>query len=783
MTPEVRPLRRFTSGRLFVSAAFLGCAAGLVGAVAGCTYETPVPNLAGQDVHLTVVHTADLHSRFFPYYFAPGQIDKGLGLLPKPGQTTAIVGGIARVGTIVKCIRGIYSGPSCYGITEPSPDGMQPAIAGEPAARSLHLDSGDIFEGAPVFNQYNGEVEMRAMSNIGVSAMALGNHEFDKGSVNLEEQYQKFGGFPILAANYQFADPTDYTQPKLERLFHPWVIHNVGGIKVGIIGMANLSSIQGIIEGGNSLGVRPIDAKEALTEAVEALRPQVDLLAVVSHLGLDEDEGVAAGAAESRDQNAQLGPALDAVDVIFGGHLHIVLNPPKDLPHFDPNGQLTGHTVLCHSGAFAKYVGRLDLVVHMPSPDEQKAGVTRASVKAYTYKLIPVDDSIQGDPELENLLEPYQLKMNQYLNLNQVYAVVPCPTGLTGSCPKTTRNDPDGGDSQLGNLVATAMRLRKRVEADFGLTNSLGIRADFESGPLNLEEMYNVFPFDNTITTMFLSGEETQQMLDAVAARSADRGCRTQAQVSGIYFDLQCGSEDPECNDRQAKSGLPPGPCAKNIYLGDECRDADGSFTSAAAGKKCKPLLPFGEYRVAVNDYIANGGSGFTVLKRNTTKFNTGISLRDALVDYIRTLPNRCDPTSYGNITGVSCLDSGGERFDCTATCGCHDAASGMTKFGTSCDAFKLCNAGVVCRDPATGAAYDCTMSCCGHDEKSGATRCAPGSALFQACVAARLQPTASFYSPQVYDFTDISCLDQTVQSHDGRIQTIAGGGGGMTGG
>src|SRR6476660_6539510 len=131
---------------------------------AGCTVQQPVPNLAGQDIHLTVVHTADLHSRFFPYYFAPGQIDKGLGLVPKTGQTTAVVGGIARVGTVVKCMRGIYSGPICAGLTEPGPNGELP-IAGPPAARSLHVDSGDIWEGAPVFNTFAGEVEMRAMSN------------------------------------------------------------------------------------------------------------------------------------------------------------------------------------------------------------------------------------------------------------------------------------------------------------------------------------------------------------------------------------------------------------------------------------------------------------------------------------------------------------------------------------------------------------------------------------------------------------------------------------------
>ena len=96
---------------------------------------------------------------------------------------------------------------------------------------------------------------------------------------------------------------------------------------------------------------------------------------MISHLGLDEDEGVAASAAETDDQNLLLGPALNQIDVIFGGHLHIVLNPPKDLPHFDDSGALIGHTVLCHSGAFAKYVGRLDL----PSVEEQAAGTARSS--------------------------------------------------------------------------------------------------------------------------------------------------------------------------------------------------------------------------------------------------------------------------------------------------------------------------------------------------------------------------------------------------------------------
>jgi 5'-nucleotidase/UDP-sugar diphosphatase len=414
---------------------------------------------------------------------------------------------------------------------------------------------------------------------------------------------------------------------------------------------------------------------------------------------------VAAGAAEAEDQNASL--AINGVDVIFGGHLHIVLDPPKDLPHLDPVDQhVTGHTVLCHSGAFAKYVGRLDLVVHVADP--MVAGDT-TGVKSYTYRIIPIDDSIPSDPAMDQLLEPYLLRMNEALNLTQTYAVVPCSTLNAGNCPKTQRNDPNGGDSQLGNLVAQSMRIRPDVAADYSVTNSLGIRDDFESGVLNLEEMYNVFPFDNFVTTMILSGNETQLMFDAVAARSAERGCRTQAQVAGIYMDLVCNADasDVDCNARLGKGQ----PCAKNLTIGENCRNPDGTMKN---NLQCKPVDPFGEYKVAVNDYIANGGSGFTVLQRNTTKFNTGISLRDALIDYIRTVPNRCtDPSQYTNIVGATCKDKQNETFDCTASCTGTDAT--------------------------------------GKDKLTG-------------CTIQGLQPAR-------YDYRGISCLGPDVQAHDGRIQ------------
>src|SRR6185436_3756717 len=102
------------------------------------------------------------------------------------------------------------------------------------------------------------------------------------------------------------------------------------------------------------------------------------------------------------------------------------------------------------------------------------------------------------------------------------------------------RTAPQGGDSPLGNLVATGMWLRLGIQTDFSLTNTTGIRADINPGPLTIEQMYNVFPFDNSISKMQLSGLEVQQLFDFVARRSSRRGCTAQSQIAGARVRLNC---------------------------------------------------------------------------------------------------------------------------------------------------------------------------------------------------------------------------------------------------
>lgn len=655
--------------------------------LAGCTVERPQPNLVGQDIRLTIIHTSDIHSRLFPYNFVPNRFEEEYGLLP----ANAPFGGIARIATIVKRIR-------------------------RESSRSLWLDSGDAFQGAPVFNMFKGEAEIRALSLAGMDGEVLGNHEFDLGAQNLYEKIDTWSQFPHLAANYAWED-TKNRERSLRDVVHPFFIYDLDGLRVGVIGLGNQDTLSSIYEGGNSLGFRPIDDRIVLEQYTRLLRPQVDLVVVVSHIGLDADEGLTA--ADVEDPNI----TVPGVDLILGGHLHIVTNPPKLLPNDDGSEYCKTtdcKTLLVHSGAFAKFVGRLDLVVRVgeDNSDPEK----RSRIVSFAYKNIPVDSRIPEDPDIANLMWPYSVKLAQEIDLNGVFAWV-APPGEA----KILRNHQGGGDSQLGNLVARSMQIQQGVDAEFALTNSLGIRADFERGALTNEQMFNVFPFENSITVMYLSGQEVQDTLDFVARRSASRGCRTQAQVSGIWFDMVCRGD---CPNLDPVTGQKATACAKNIYIGENCRN--GNPDGPIDPNKCAPLSPSGLYRVAVNDYIANGGSGFVVLKRNTSQQNTGVSLRDALTVYLNKQPPVCN-------TGVACDASNPcpEDQQCTAT-----------PRGSFCTV-------------STDAIIDTTDAtpACMRDEDCQSGVCMPNGRCRQRSVKQR--------------WGNISCLDGEIEKHDGRIRPV----------
>ncbi len=723
----------------------------LIGALLGvsaaaCNITTPRPDLDGQDVRVTFVHTTDIHSRLIPYAMKVSQTDKNLGLADVNGP----FGGIARIAHIARGIR-------------------------SQVQRSLHVDTGDSFQGAPIFNVFQGEVEMKALSLMGVDVMSIGNHEFDSGEANVADKISRFTTFPVLAANYFVYPAITPTPPPLADLLKPYEIFNLEGLRVGVIGLGNTASMSSLAEGPNALGITPIDSAEVTQFFIDVLRPQVDVIVIASHLGLTEDQ--------------QLIQCTSGADLVLGGHHHIVLDPPKVLqdggecyyevatryfrtvcakaaksmwqgvngvrpgaeatavcsglvndalrllksvpetagrvlPSLDESKILDAcvnlldteiavpadvlalpsaerdariqalisdgadaacypmplamgflappprKVPLAHSGAFAKYVGRFDAVFRQAGPcadgvDNDGDGLTDLDdpkctdaldgseaiagrqanndfeLASFQYQVIPVDKQVPDDRLMAEMMEPYIDQLQQILPLDQILGYAPVDAARYGS---------SGGDSPLGNLVASAMQRRPGVETDFALTNSLGIRSDLYAGPVTVSDLYNVFPFENTITTMYLSGREVVELFDYVARRSASRGCQSQAQVAGVTADLQCGRCD-----------LARRPTAWET----QAADAEGCAVSILINGS--PVVLDDQYSVAVNNYIAKGGSGFMVLKRNTTQVDTGISQRDALMDQLR------QGKPCGQLKDCTHDGSGADGCDEGYTCACQE--------------------------------------------------------------------------------------------------------------
>ena len=699
----------------------------------------PAVHLKGQ-VHLTLIHTSDIHSRLFPYNAQLGQVDAGLGL--GEANTVVNIGGAARVSHIV---------------------GRERARA----SRVLHLDGGDCFQGAPIFNYYSGEAEIRSMVAMGTDAMIVANHEFDRGALNLGIQLQQWSSFPILAANYALEDPKQPGASPLGSLIQPFTVFDLQGLKVGVVGMGNLSSLTSIFDAPNRLGITPLNTVETAQFYIDMLRPLVDVVVFVTHLGLDVDE--------------RMIESTTGIDVVLGGHNHIVLQPPKRVLDCSRNSEIgsdgkvrnyillddgtqpgqpdTGGTkprakikryckprdvILAHSGAFAKYVGRLDLVLSndpsdISNPDYDKND--GFEVLTHDYTLFPVNENVPEDPIVSSLLEPYHQGLDSLANLDLLVGYA-----LDGS----KRNSTGGGDSPLGNMISSAMWLRLGIQTDFSLTNSTGIRADLVPGPVTVEQMFNIFPFDNSITKMQLSGVEVEELFNFVARRSTGRGCVTQVQIAGARIVLDCtqtvpGADAPgkaesifigamSCNtdsDCPSKGvgscGCPNksnGSCSSKVCV---CK-SDGACASGVgacdveAGVCWQPIQDIGTYELATSNYLAGGGSGYRVLQRNTTQADTKVQQRDALVDYIR--------------AGAPCgADAAGKLTDCAKDTDCGGVGEG---FVCACPATAV--------EPTTAAAglckTDSAASCPSGTGQCVLAQCRNDVAAFQhaTCDAASTQ-------------------------------------------
>ncbi len=252
---------------------------------------------------ITLLHTNDVHSQIDPF--------------PKNHGRFAELGGFAQRAALVNKIRSENE-------------------------HVLLLDSGDIFQGTPYFNYYEGSLEFKLMSKIGYDAATLGNHEFDNGIESLNRQLIH-AKFPFINCNY------DFTGTLLEGKIAPYKIFRKGNVKIGIIGLG--IDPAGLIAQSNFTGIRYNDPVKAGDSTAKMLKEKekCDIVIALSHLGFKMDFG--------RIDDLQVAASTQYIDVILGGHTHTFMNEPV----IETNA--AGKPVIIHqSGQSGVRLGRIDLL-------------------------------------------------------------------------------------------------------------------------------------------------------------------------------------------------------------------------------------------------------------------------------------------------------------------------------------------------------------------------------------------------------------------------------------
>lgn len=271
---------------------------------------------------LTILYTNDTHARLDPF--------------PENARQFAGLGGIAERASLIKKIR--YE-----------------------QEHVLLLDAGDVFQGTPWFDVYGGSVDFELMTKMGYDAMAVGNHEFDRGPDGFAEA-AKNAGFPILAANYLARDTP------MNPFLQDQIVKEFNGYRVGIFGLG--IKLNGVVDRSLSGDVRSFDPVRTAERSVNSLRDfyNCDYIICLSHLGYGQELGGI--------DDEMLAKTVPGIHLIIGGHTHTFLDEPVSVTN--PAGNITRITQMGHSGV---RLGRIDV----PMADPQIA--KKISSKYYTIGL------------------------------------------------------------------------------------------------------------------------------------------------------------------------------------------------------------------------------------------------------------------------------------------------------------------------------------------------------------------------------------------------------------
>lgn len=413
----------------------------------------------------------------------------------------------------------------------------------------LALDAGDQFQGTLFYSVGKWPVLAEYARRMPYDAMTLGNHEFDEGCGALR-RFLDAQLIPVVAANLA----PERACPLSGSRVQPFLVRNVQGEKVGIVGLAN---DRVTAQAQACPHTRFLDAAESLRQAVTALEAQgVRRIVALSHLGLSADRALAR--------------QVDGVDVIVGGHTHAYLGPgaaagPYPLVERSPSGQ----PVLVVTAAWGtQHIG--DLVVTFDArgiPVQWRGEARELGAEA------PRREDISA------LTARHAAELERYQAHKVGRHDVEAPDGME-ACRS--------GDCFGGMLLADAFLAYARPQgAEAALLNGGSIRAAIPPGEVDRGRLLAAIPFGNTVVLREYTGRQLLQALEHGVAGEGGKGPAL-LHVAGLRYTVDAAR-----------------PAGSRIVSADMV-SAEGMAT---------PLEAERGYRVALPAYLARGGDGYGMLR------------------------------------------------------------------------------------------------------------------------------------------------------------------------
>ena len=395
----------------------------------------------------------------------------------------------------------------------------------------LLINPGNTLHGKPISSISLGKVPLLVMNSMGFTAFVPNTHDFAYGYLHLVNLSSE-ANFPFLSANIARDDGN--------KDFAPYLLKEVGKVKIGIIGLSS-NRLLHIMAPKNISGMHFIDSLESAKAAAKELKSKgANFIILVSHLG---------SGLEALDAT-QLAQGLPNIDLIIDSHGK------------EAREEKVGDTLIVQSACCMNGAGRVDLVFK------------GKKLKSMSAKNIPYQElaALPQNPRIDRIIHRYDEIYNKPI-IGQI-------VGENLSRLEGSREIIRTQETNLGSLCADLMlAAAKPVGAELALINAGAIKNSIEPGKVNMAKLLDVFPFQDVIVAIQVSGADIKAALNHAASKYP-KPFGGFLQVAGLSFTL-------DIKDEQR---------VKDVLI---------------AGK---PLELEANYVLATNDFLAEGGDGFSML-------------------------------------------------------------------------------------------------------------------------------------------------------------------------